>query len=161
MACGQNTAFLLVVAPDIVCKLGTGFTIVTLQGHIFVSVNFQWITCFLQTDSAVPICSQDDGIKEKYVVQVEDISDDENVDTEKHMSCAKAADNEVHNERGVKHGAQEMDDDLSGKFKAPRTDDEMDEAAKKRLSDSTKSKMQWALRAYDRWVQYRRKIYLR
>lgn len=86
--------------------------------------------------------------REPYTVETEDISDSEiSAYLDKYEGTQKYAD-----AIASKHSSHDFDDDAGENlFKRPRTEEEMENLAKKRISDSTGTKIQWALQAYERW----------
>lgn len=84
--------------------------------------------------------------KEPYVVDTEDILDDEiSAYMEQYESSQEYA-----AAVGSKHASTEVQgDNDSNLFKRPRTEEEMDNLGKKRVAPATGTKMQWALKAYE------------
>lgn len=94
--------------------------------------------------------------KEKYVVDTEEISDDElstALDDYERSECSVAA-----KASSIVSLPPFEEEDLP--FNKPRSESEMEELGKKRVSHATRTKILWACRAYDRWVDFRRKMYI-
>lgn len=98
--------------------------------------------------------------KQKYVVQCEDISDDEMCGAVEHIDGSDKAD-----VRPVSINAKNAIlvppfGENYACYKPPRSNDEMEEMGKKRVSGATKTKILWACRAYNHWVDSHQKMYI-
>lgn len=108
-------------------------------------------------DTGLSSTAYSDDKREKYVVDTEDISDAEMCSVMEDYERSQLACNEnvPDSNGGASAGAYALD-----KFNKPRSEDEMNELGKKRIGESTATKILWARKAYDRWVDYRRKMYI-